>query len=269
MEEAIYQKIELFLNGEMSKEEALQFEKTIQENDELKSEVELYKAINSHTSESDDQNDVNSDYKRELHAYINSDEARAAEEKLLKVRKEYHANVEVTEPSKPKSKVIYFMVSTAAIIAFIIGVFIFQNDTSNDELYMKYYAAKELPSFTGRSSEESSVLNLAIEKFNEIDYTSSLSNFNKYLTESEKINPLVYIYTGLIQSELGNLNEAISELEKLEKMKIEDSSRALWYKALIYLKFEKENEAKLVLEIIVKNDTYYKNKEAKELYGEL
>ena len=269
MEEAIYQKIELFLNGEMTKEEALQFEKEILNDEKLQSEVALYKAVNLHFRDEENSTKTTSPYKEKIDAFIASEEGRSAEEKLLEARKKYHSDVEEATPSKPKSKVIYFMTSAAAIIAFIIGVFIFQNDASNDELYAKYYAAKELPSFTGRSSDESSVLTSATESFNETDYTSSLSSFNKYLTETEKRNPLVYIYTGLIQSELGNLNEAISELEKLENAKIEDSSRALWYKALIYLKFEKESEAKKVLEIIIKNDSYYKNKEAKELYKEL
>ena len=48
MEEAIYQKIELFLNGKMSKEETFLFEEEINKNKELQSEVALYKYINAH-----------------------------------------------------------------------------------------------------------------------------------------------------------------------------------------------------------------------------
>ena len=73
----------------------------------------------------------------------------------------------------------------------------------------------------------------------------------------------------MIQAEQGNLNTAIKQFEILENLGIEDSSRALWYKALIYLKFNKKAEAEELLNTIVLKASNYKYKKAKELLDEL
>ncbi len=269
MEEAIYQTIELFLSGGMSKEEALQFEKKINEDKELQSEVALYKAINFHLLDEEHSSASNSSYKDTLDTLIESKEGKAAKSKLLQIGDTYHNENQKKKAGKPKNRVIYFLIATAAVIAFIFGIFVVQGNESNTELYAEYYDSKELPSFIGRSDEESPFLSAAIEKFNGADYKASLMNFKTYVSETKEINPLLHIYTGIIQSELGNLEEAIKELEMLENAKIEDSSRALWYKALIYLKFDQGGKAKEVLSIITQNNSNYKYKEAKELLEKL
>ena len=269
MEEIVYKQIELFLSGQMSQEAAIQFEKLIEENDALKSEVALYKAINLHFGEQELNEVSSTSYKEKLRMYRMSAEGKADEERLLKIRTSYHnkSTEETTQTSK--NKVIYFIVSAAAIVVFALGIFMFQGEMSNQDLYASYYSSKELPSFTDRSSAESSTLQLAIANFNDAKYAASLEYFNQYIKAQENVNPLVYIYTGLIASENENLEEAINQFEMLENLPIEDSSRALWYKALIYLKFEKASKAREILTKIVADSSNYKYKEAKELLTKL
>ncbi len=97
-----------------------------------------------------------------------------------------------------------------------------------------------------------------------------MSNFQEYInTHTEEINPLVYIYTELIYSEKNELDKAVREFQILENSNSIDSSRALWYKALTYLKFDKTTKGKEILLRILKDSTNYKYKEAKELLGKL
>jgi hypothetical protein len=79
----------------------------------------------------------------------------------------------------------------------------------------------------------------------------------------------VYVYTGLIYSEKENLQESIAQFDLLEKSQSLDRSRALWYKALTYLKFDKVAEAKAMLTSILEDPSNYNYKEAKELLEKL
>ena len=80
---------------------------------------------------------------------------------------------------------------------------------------------------------------------------------------------MVYVYTGLIYSEKENLEKAIEQFDLLENAQSLDRSRAVWYKALTYLKFDKVAKAKEMLTRILEDPSNYNYKEAKELLEKL
>ncbi|MEP0265957.1 tetratricopeptide repeat protein [Dokdonia sp.] len=266
MEEDIHKKIEAYLSKTMTEDEMTRFEKDIAANTELKEEVILYKSLNHHLTDTtyDDDSFFDSAYKKEIDTYIRSEEGEVLKKKLLKVKEEYLAT---SEKEKPKTRSLYYMLSAAAVIIVLFGLLFTGNP--NTSLYNDYYQTTELPSFISRSDDKT-LASKATSYFKKGDLDNSLSSFKEYIQSTGKdLDPRVYIYIGLIYSEKENLKEAISQFDLLEKSKSLDRSRALWYKALTYLKFDKISEAKETLERILKDSTNYKYIEAKELLGKL
>ncbi len=266
MEEDIHKKIEAYLSKTMTEDEITQFEKDIAANKELKEEVILYKSINHHLTDTtyEDDSFFNSTYKKEIETYIQSEEGESVKKKLLKVKEEYLAT---PQNEKTKTRSLYYILSAAAVILVLFGVLFTRN--SSTSLYNDYYKITELPSFVSRS-DESSLVSKATSYFKKGELDNSLSNFKEYIQNAGKdVDPRVYIYTGIIYSEKENLKEAIAQFDLLEKSKSLDRSRALWYKTLTYLKFDKTLEVKETLALIIKDSTNYKYTEAKELLGKL
>ncbi|MDH7446967.1 hypothetical protein [Aquimarina sp. 2201CG14-23] len=261
MGEEMYMRIEKYLSGSMSTEEVIQFQEEMNVNPSLDEEVGLYRAINLHLSNTVDEDTLYSTkYKSELEKYIKSNEGKKIKENLLNARTEQQYNL---KPGKSNKRFLYFLVSTAAAIVFVF-IFLFMKK-SEQELYAEYYKVEELPSFASRSAQPT-LLSTARTNFRKANFEESLLNFNEYITaNTEDLDPLVYIYTGLIYAEKNNLKKALEQLTLLEKSDTLDSSRSLWYKALIFLKFEKKIQAENMLHLILKDSNNFKYNEAKEL----
>lgn len=266
MEEHIYKKIEAYISGRMSEEETKQFELEMASRPELKEEVTLYTSINHHLTDTtfEDESFSDSAHKKEIETYLKSQEATDIKKKLSRVQEDYMAT---SSKKKPKIRPLYYIVSAAAVLLLLFGLlFPLQ---SNTNIYKDYYQTSELPSFTSRSDQKS-LLSEASTSFKNGDVDKALTDFKKYIVNANsEIDPLVYIYTGLIYSEKGNLKDAIAQLHLLEKSNSLDRSRALWYKALVYIKFDHVSEAKEILNKILENPTNYKYNTAKELLDKL
>ncbi len=266
MEESRNEKIERFLTGKMSAKEVMSFEKLMKEDEDLREEVAIYKRMHEHFTDKATQD--SSDYEKILQSKMKSEEGQQAEAILLEVQNEYLQ--ENNAIVKPKSNLLkLFVYSSVAAAVIIISVFVFMQEQTSQDLYSQYYVEADLPSFSKRSDVQTSLLNLGVEKFNASEYEAASDYFEQYLQSDTNINPLTYIYAGLVASELGNLKEAIDQFELLENLNIEDSSRALWYKALIYLKFDQRDQAETILKLIVENPANYKYQKAKELLPKL
>ncbi|MFD2561638.1 tetratricopeptide repeat protein [Aquimarina rubra] len=266
MEGETYKQIERFLSGAMSDTEMEQFQKEILSNSALKEEVALYQSINFHISEkvADDHISYDSEYKRKLEEYIRSEQGKKIQATLLEEKQRYHNKL---SQDKSNKSMLYYILSTAAAVVFVIVFFFMKN--SDKDLYTDYYKIEELPSFTSRSGN-SSLLASAKSNFKSKQFDKSLSNFKEYVkNDVEGVDPLIYIYTGLIYSEKNQLEKAIEQFTFLENSDDIDNSRALWYKVLVYLKFDKKVEAKKVLAFILKDPNNYKYKEAKEILEKL
>jgi len=87
MEEHVYKKIEAYISGSMSTEDAQQFELEMEMQPELKEEVALYTSINHHLTETEYDDVIpDSDYKKELDTYLKNEEAVAIKKKLSRIQ---------------------------------------------------------------------------------------------------------------------------------------------------------------------------------------
>lgn len=266
MEEKVYHNIQSYLGGTMSANVLMAFEEELKTNSELREEVELYKSIIYHLKDIDNEEEVFSDttYKQTLTSFVTSEEGHELDVKLKAIGKAYHTTSKKKAKQKTKkSRVIYFALSTAAVFAVVFSMLNFGN-TSGVDLYNSYYESSDLPSFVSRG-EEKTLLSKATISFNTLQLDKALQQFTDYIDKKEDVNPLVFIYTGLIKAEQGDIQLAIQQFDLLENSNAIDKSKALWFKALTYLRFEQKPKAKAVLQTIISDSNNFKFKEAKEL----
>ena len=263
MNDELKLKIESYLGGSMSAEEAESFSREIEMDPNLKAEVQLSADINFHLAEKALGSDIpDNEYTRTLKSYFQSDEAKEIEVKLRQVQSDYK---ESQDSSKRPKLYLYAAILTILIIT-TIGVFFFGSDT-NSQLYASYYSPKDVPSIVTRGDE--TALNLGAAAFQNKEYAEAMKVFENYLNSEANFNPSVYIYTGLSNLELGQHTEAISEFDKLINSNSIDSSKGLWFKALAYLKMDQTEDAKQVLEIITESSNNFNYNKARELLDEL
>ena len=264
MNDELRHKIEQYLSGTMTSEEADAFSGQIEADPDLYSEVQLSAEINFHLSENlSDTAIPDNDYTRRLKEFFRSAEAKQLEAKLRKVQQEYRAD------QAPKSKRPNFY-RYAAILTILIGatfaIMLLQGPNSAD-LYASYYTTKDVPSVITRG--DASTLKEAAAAFQNEEYQKALELFQDYYEEEDSINPSAYIYSGLVKLELGQGEEAISDFDSLINSTALDRSKGLWFKALAYLKMDKVKDAKKVLESITESESNFNYSKAVELLEEL
>ena len=260
-------KIESYLSGRMSEDDAEAFTRQIEADPELKAEVELYAQINHHLAENLSEGEVpDNEYTRSLRSFFQSEEAKQLEATLRKVQSEYKSD-NPGGGSGPQRR--FLLVAAIAILLVVSAVAIrYLPGAGETDLYAAYYDKEDIPSVITRDETEGNLQKGANAYFNE-DYSEALTYFDQYISEEDFVDPSVYIYTGLANLELGNTEIAIAEFDKMIESGSIDSSKGLWFKALAYVRNENIPAAKSVLEQITKSESNFNYDKAKDLLDDL
>lgn len=260
MTDELFQTIEDYIEKRLSPEKARAFEQLLDQDMELREAVDLSRKIKHHLSGHYPEENANAELVSEVRSYLDSEEAREYEEKLVEARETY-----LTSKKKSKKNRIYFF-SAAAAAAILILVFnVTLNRQQNaDELYAAYFSAKDIPSLVTRNGELS-LKSGGVNAFQSGSYQTAIDSFNLYLERSDVIDPMAYLYLGNSYLELKKYNESIDAFNRLIQSQSLDSSRGLWFKALAYVKQNKIKSAKTTLRQLIDDPSGYKNNEAKAL----
>ncbi len=264
MKEDLELKIEKYLEGAMTPEETLVFENEMDINEALKNEVLLTEDLNLFLKNRSDNTIVIED--------VPSQEEKETREHIAKIHNTYKNHTEASLKIKKKknnSTVISLFVGVAAVFIIFVGFYFSSvNTTSSSELYASYYEDNDLPSFTTRSSD-GDLLSNATTNYREGNIDKGLSQFENYINTTANVDPLAYIYTGMIYAEKDQLEEAISQLEVLENSNSIDAERAYWFKAMVYLKFDDKKNAIKNLKVLQSTHSNYKKTQVNDLLEEL
>jgi len=201
---------------------------------------------------------------REYEVLFRSEDTITLKEAIKEASAQYHY-----QDKKPKSRKWISYLSAAVVLVFISISIFFKQGSTSEELYASYYDLNEIPSLVSRSNAGRSLLIEAQEFFEGKEYEKALAIFNEELPSVSENKGTLMIYKGVSEMELGKSKEAMITFESLSKTNLLDASKGLWYKALLLLKLNKPEEAKDVLNVIVKSSGNYKYKEAQELLAEL
>jgi len=252
----ITDKIDRYLNHEMSTEELSQFEREIKANPNLKNEIKQQKDIIS---------------------YI--------EQKGNKDLKSFLSDIEYkqTKPSddvvKKQSKIITLrkiVTGIAAGLAILLAsIWTFRNTQIQQpsELFSEFYSPypNDLVKIE-RSNENNSFLQKAMIKYSQKEYQAAINDIDQYIfnEESEHLDNELLFFKAISYVSLNNLPEARQSLETLNSIEnFEYSDKVSWYLSLVYLKTGDIVTAKKSLEQLINSGQSYKMEEAKIILRQL
>ena len=238
--------VDRYLDGVMSIEERVWFEKELQGNNELHLEIELQKSLNTMLENRE---------VLELHGQLND-----IHEQYFGERKR------VLNLDRKFKRVLY--VSTAAVVSLTMTVFMLTHGikhTSGTELYAQYFKPAEINmSFRAGSSVGDHELRSAMLLYENKNYEEAVKLFEKILSKDNSRIGL-NLYSGISHMEVKEYSEANKRFEKIIDHKANAFvESAEWYLGLCYLKMNDEQKAKNIFADIANSESYY-NKEAKSI----
>lgn len=214
MKEFDYDMINRYLDGEMSTDEIKTFEEQMQEDTDLKNEVNLLR-------------DVNETLKIKLHPHENETALRST---MQEMRDGYFSG-------KTSARVVSFrltkwVAAAAAVLIMIITLTVWQ--PWQKDLYSEY-AATEMPAVTERGAPADLQLKQATEHFNNKNFSAAIPIFKAILKDDPQNSYLQYYYAVALlhNGEIENARKGLTALYNGTSLFRYD---AAFYMALSYLK---------------------------------
>ncbi|MCF8377968.1 MAG: hypothetical protein K9H49_00235 [Bacteroidales bacterium] len=222
------EKILLYLDGKMTKEELLEFKEQLKIDPDLMEELDIHRLTDEATRRDDE---------------------LGFREKLANTYEEY----ENKRSDKPAGKVrpVYARYSFAAVAAFAAGIlltlfFLHPFELDENEIFDKYYKPFN-SDFTSRSlsDEHDAYPRKAIKLYLEGDYIHSLQEFDAFFSGGQSPSVVSDFYIGLVSIENEDYNLAINSFESILGQDFSYlHEHAQWYLSLVYLKTGKPHLAK-------------------------
>lgn len=273
-----YDQIGDYISGTLQKESQKEFEKRMQFEPLLKQEVDLHRSLKYAVNEKEwflmepdqDNEDINliRDLKR-------SEKYSSIEANIKNIGDQYfEGNLVATKNSETNKerKWLYYVSGLVAVLCISFFIKDVTLNNSADQLYTEYSNWNTLPSLTVQN-DETNVLAEGERLFFEKDYTKAITLFSNIAeeTKQEKTANSTYVlsYLGASYLESGDYTKAMATYNKLEQSNTLDSSKAYWYKALVYLKQDDKVNAKAMLEKTLESEQNYNFKKANELLKKL
>ena len=254
-----------YLENTLSDEERSDFELELAQNKELQEYLSISKEMDKQYSDTDWQflESTNTKEVDALEDYLKSDETKALRSAINNASITFKKN-----EKKPKTFNLkkYSFLAVAALVILFLGLNFFG---SNNNLYQDYNSWEELPSLINRGEVQENILQNAEAAFLNKEYSKANNLYKQYIDTTKEFNVTAYLYLGITDLELNNEAQALSSFNKIIESNSLDASKGHWYKALTYLKFEKNDLAIEQLELIVENSDNYNFSEAQLLLNKL
>ncbi len=236
MQKERYIRFDRYLNNELSEEELKSFEEQLKSDTDFKEDFEVYCALESSL----------------VSKFENEEEALALRKTLSDLGSQH---IKQGESNKKETKVIplfrFRNLMVAASIALLIGFFLFNNGSPVYEDFAQHNSLELV--VRGDNNE---AISKAEHAFNSKNYEEALKQLTvlagNYPNDSE-----ISLYLGISQLELNNYDEAETIFNNIGEGNSAFATKAVWYKALTFLKQRKLHECKEVLKTIPESAEEY------------
>lgn len=242
--------IDSFLQGQLSDEEQIEFDRLLREEDEFKKEIEIMHRIKIGFEKKGERSALN-------------------EIKALSSKKEFEKIISNAEKKyrKTSHKVIYSFISLGVACAVFIFIYMgIQWKYSSDLLFKEYYSEavyENVPVRGGQllSEHQQDLKIKATDLYKQQDYSQALVLYNELKAEvdNNELSEDILFYSAMCLIEGDQYNAAIEDLKPLFENGIYFNEKAGWYLALIYLKEDKRKETISILTKLIDDDTDYQD----------
>ena len=186
------------------------------------------------------------------------------EEERAGIRSKFSSWEAEEKPTKHIQLSTYWKMSIAASI--VIASFIGYQSWSDKDLYSEYYSA--YPNYeytTTRGEDEVTLRSKAFAAYDSKAYELANDLFTELISQSDQ--PEYHFFRGITRLETNNPESAFEDFGKLTNDGNSYYQASLWYSALAYIKLEKTDKARQLLDELAQLDEY--RKEAGDLLEEL
>ena len=262
----LYDKIENYLNDHMSAPDRAAFEEEIRKDPELAEEVEIHRQILLQYDEDSwafAKKSSDNDDARALETYFKSGEAEDLSGAIQEAGDLYKSH-----NSRIRRRKFFYYAAASVALLLLAGNF-FINRNTPESLYADYANWDEIPSLTLRG-ENTNALAEGEQHFKQEKYEEAIEVFETYTEEHDATqNAQLLTYLGAAYLEAGQYENAINIFDTLQNANTLDSDKALWYKALTYLKQDDKEKVIQQLETLLSNPGHPYVKEAESLKSRL
>lgn len=245
------EKIQRYLDGEMSEDELKAFREDLLSDPELKNELDLHKIIDNAL-----QNPKEVQFRKKLDKTY---------EDYSNKRNNHKRNF------RKKNRILVIISGTAALLIAALFFILKDQEINEKTLFDEYYSPLEI-GFATRSFQNSDVneyLVNGIKYYLEEDYQNSKLNFEKYLSYNSKDSLLAYAILGIDHLELGNYEEAENFFYRVSYSSFSYyQEHCRWYLGLTYLVNKKLKMAETVFSDFSENNSIYTDR-AREILEKL
>ncbi|MEM9547118.1 MAG: hypothetical protein AAGA77_14150 [Bacteroidota bacterium] len=258
--------IDQYIKGNLDGEKLNSFKRDLEVNPALKEEVliqqQLFQAIENQKKPVDE--DI------ELQEKLKNPEYQKLSNTIRKVGTEFIENPSVKNRI-PWIRFRRFIPYAAAILVTVIisTIYLNNNHQSIDQYYYDYVDWNaELVSFTEKSDTKNDFA-LGESYFRSKDYYKAIRIFRS-INPNNRLYPYSLMYLGAAHANVNQDHLAIETFELLSQQnEFGESSKGLWYTALIYLKVKDSANAREALELISKDPSNYKYEDAVKIMKKL
>lgn len=237
--EDIYDIIEKYVNGELSGKELEEFEKKLDSDSALASEVQLFREAKESLADQ----------------FIHQEEEAALKETLSQVSAPHFE--ENKTPKNVFSLRRRHWLAAAGAAAAILALVIFRPWQAS--LYDQY-SQFPLAAFTEQGGANEADLAQAQQAFNQEDYPEALNIFQSYLNEEEhKDDPQIQLYKGLCHLALEEYSQAEAIFQSLQNGNSAYKNDGTWYLAMTFLKQKEWGKVRELLPQIPENSSRRKD----------
>lgn len=245
-------RIQRYLDGEMSDDELKRFKDDLQKDPELVKELDLHRSIGDIILSKDEER-----FRKKL------DEAYRA----YKI-KSFNREENSVNRKKSKFKVLYPAIAVTLILLSAVFYIISFGKQSNDAIFKKYLSSYTLE-FNSRSgnvkNEEDKILHSAINLYEAKNYSEASQQLKTVLNLQPK-NTEALFYNGLCLMYLNEFDNAIHSFEiVLSEPYSYYQSYAKWYLSMCYIKTNDNLTAKNLLKDIAADAGFFSSKAKKVL----
>ena len=268
---ALLDKIDQYIKGELEGPALLAFEQSLEKNPALKEEMMIQKRLFQTIGSSNLGPDSPSEkFDDEILEKTKSTEHQVLSDKIKKIGQGYIENPPAAKKSI-QTRLRQIIPALAAIfLLVIISTVYLVNDSQDIDHYYHDNANwnTELISFAEKGDTKS-----AYEKaetfFNAKEYEKAIQSLEE-IKKDDILYPYGLMYIGASNANLNQDPQALQAFNALALMtEFSESSKGLWYAALIHLKQKDKENAMKILNIIVKDAGNYHYQDAKQILKEL
>jgi len=263
--------IDQYIKGQLEGDKLEQFEKELEANTSLKEEMliqkQLFETIENKNLE---QGELTDEEVNEIREKQNSADYKDLSQKIKQIGQEYVQNP-VQEKKPLWIRFRKFIPAAAAILTIVIISTVYL--TNDNQSFDKYYYDNvdwntELVSLVEKGDAKSEFAN-GETYFKSGEFSEAIQVFGSINPEDE-LYPYSLMYLGASHSNLNQDQQALQVFNRLTQMKeFVESSKGLWYAALIHLKLNDKEKALESLNLITEDSNNYRHSEALKLISEL